>query len=291
MSNERAFDLQEIFIQDCKFRNLSPATIKDYDWFLTDIKKRLGDWSGIDRNQIKKLVLEKMESGQSPATVNHYIRAIKTFYSFLHKEGHIDSNVMAGLSLISMPEKLKAVLDPKQITGLLGNIPENGFYGARDKVMILLLWDTAMRLKELLAIKAEDVDMKFGTVKITGKGRKDRVVPFGQKSKRKLIKYLKIRGDNHSEYLFCSRTGYPIMPRNFRRTLKNYGKRIGLNVSPHLLRHSAATFLARNEMPAQHIQILLGHSSLAITQNYINRIVAQEGLQISHRRLSPGDRI
>ncbi|GAH04624.1 unnamed protein product, partial [marine sediment metagenome] len=73
MSNERAFDLQEIFIQDCKFRNLSPATIKDYDWFLTDIKNRLGDWSEIDRNQIKKLVLEKMDSGQSPATVNHYV--------------------------------------------------------------------------------------------------------------------------------------------------------------------------------------------------------------------------
>jgi integrase/recombinase XerD len=291
MSNERAFDLQEIFIQDCRFRNLSPATIKDYDWFLTDIKNRLGDWSTIDRNQIKKLVLEKMESGQSPATVNHYIRAIKAFYSFLHKEGHIDNNIMAGLSLISMPEKLKATLEPRQIARLLGNIPENGFYGTRDKVMILMLWDTAMRLKELLAIKTEDLDMKFGTVKITGKGRKDRVVPFGQKTKRELIKYLKVRGDNHSEYLFCSRTGYPIMPRNFRRTLENYGRRIGLSVSPHLLRHSAATFLARNEMPAQHIQILLGHSSLAVTQNYINRIVAQEGLQISYRRLSPGDRI
>lgn len=291
MSNERAFDLQEIFIQDCKFRNLSPATIKDYDWFLTGIKNRLGDWSGIDRDHIKKLVLEKMESGKSPASANHYIRAIKTFYAFLQKEGHIDKNIMAGLSLISMPEKLKAVLEPKQIARLINTVPENGYYGTRDKVMILMLWDTAMRLKELLAIKIIDVDLKFGTVKITGKGRKDRVVPFGQKTKREIVKFLKIRGDNNSEYLFCSRTGYPIMPRNFRRTMTNYGKKIGVSVSPHLLRHSAATFLARNEMPAQHIQILLGHSSLAVTQNYINRIVAQEGLQISHRRLSPGDRI
>lgn len=291
MTSERTFDLQEIFIQDCRFRNLSPATIKDYNWFLTDIRNHLGEWSVIDRNQIKNLVLERMESGQSPATVNHYIRAIKAFYSFLYEEGYIDKNVMAGLSLISMPEKLKDVLDPKQITELLGNIPENGFYGTRDKVMILLLWDTAMRLKELLAIKPEYIDMKLGTAKITGKGRKDRIVPFGHKSKRELIKYLKVRGDNHSEYLFCSRTGQSIMPRNFRRTLKNYGKKIGHNVSPHLIRHSAATFLARNEMPAQHIQILLGHSSLAVTQNYINRIVAQEGLQISHRRLSPGDKI
>lgn len=291
MSIERAFDLQEIFIQDCRFRNLSPATIKDYDWYLTDIKKRLGDWSEIDRNQIKKLVLEKMESGQSPASVNHYIRAIKVLFSFLHREEHFENNVMAGLSLISMPEKLKVVLEPKQISKLLNAIPENKYYGTRDKVMILMLWDTAMRLKELLAIKIIDVDLKFGTVKITGKGRKDRVVPFGQKTKREIVKFLKIRGDNNSEYLFCSRTGYPIMPRNFRRTITNYGKRIGLSISPHLFRHSAATFLAKSEMPAQHIQILLGHSSLAITQNYINRIVAQEGLQISHRRLSPGDRI
>jgi len=161
----------------------------------------------------------------------------------------------------------------------------------RDKAMILLLFDTAIRLKELLTIKLNDIDMKFGTIKITGKGRKDRTVPIGQKAKRELVKYLKLRGENQSEYLFCTRTGYQIIPRNFQRSLTNYGRKVGIKASPHLIRHSAATFLAKNEMPAQHIQLLLGHTNLAVTQNYINRLVAQEGLQISHRRLSPGDRI
>ena len=125
----------------------------------------------------------------------------------------------------------------------------------------------------------------------TGKGRKDRMVPMGQNTKRELVKFLKARGENHSECLFCAHTGFPIEPRDFRRTLTNYGKKVGIKVTPHLLRHSAATFLAKSEMSVPHIQILPGHSSPAVTQNYINRIVIQEGLQISHRRLSPGDRI
>lgn len=291
MENSRAFDLQEIFIQDCRFRDLSPATIKDYNWFLTDVKTKLGNWEQIDRQQVKELVLEKLNSGQSPATANHYIRAIKAFYSFLQREGYIENNRMAGLSLVSMPDKLKAVLEAKDVSRMVSAIPENGFFNLRDRTMIMILFDTAIRLKELLSIKLADLDLKYGTLKITGKGRKDRIVPIGQKSKRELIRFMKVRGENHSDYLFCTLSGYSVMPRNFQRSLNKYGQIAGVKVSPHLLRHSAATFLAKSEMPAQHIQLLLGHTSLAVTQNYINRIVAQEGLQISHRRLSPGDRI
>jgi len=291
IAKTRTADLQEIFIQDCKFRNLSKATIKDYSWYLTDINKCLSDWDKITRQDVKQLVLDRLNSGQSPASANHYIRAIKAFFSFLLREEYIEKNTMAGLSLISMPDKLKPVLEPKQITKLTNVIPEKSFFNIRDRAMIVLLFDTAIRLNELLNIKIADVDLKNNQIKVLGKGRKDRIVPLGQKSKRELIRYLKLRGDNHSEYLFCTYTGYRIMPRNFRRTLDTYGKKIGIKIYPHLIRHSAATFLAKNEMPAQHIQILLGHSNLATTQRYINQIVNQEGLQISHRRLSPADRL
>jgi len=203
----------------------------------------------------------------------------------------MDNNPLAGLSLVTMPDKIKAVLDSKNMAKLLSVIPEDGFFNVRDKAMIMILWDTAMRLKELLNIKIGDIDFKSGTIKITGKGRKDRIVPIGQKAKRELVRYLNQRGEIQSEYLFCTLTGYAVGPRNFRRSLTKYGKLIGLKATPHLLRHSAATFLAKAEMPAPHLQALLGHASLAITQNYINRVASQEGLQISHRRLSPGDRI
>ena len=215
MTFGRADDLQEIFLQDCNYRNLSKATIKDYDQFLTPIKNRFGSLENISRQDIKELVLEKLNEGLSPATANHYIRAIKAFYSFLHKEEYIDSNRMAGLSLITIPEKLKPVLEPEQVSRMFAKILIEGFFNVRDKVMIILLWDTTMRLNELLHIKLTGLDFKLGTVKITGKGRKDCVVPFGRKTKRELVKYLKIRGENHSEYLFCSKTGFPVMPRNF----------------------------------------------------------------------------
>ena len=290
-TKNRTPDYLEIFIQDCRFRNLSEKTLKDYNWHLTEIENKLGDWHSVDSNGIKGLVLKRMEGGLSPASANHYIRAIKAFYSFLVRENYFEKNPVAGLRLVNMPQKLKPVLEPRQISRLLSAIPESCFYKIRDKAMILLLWDTAMRLKELLCIRIEDLNLKMGTVKITGKGNKDRVVPIGRKTMRELVKYLRHRGDSHSELLFCTRDGVQIMPRNFQRTLYRYGRRIGIKLSPHLLRHSAATFLAKSEMPAQHIQILLGHSNLNTTQRYINQIVNQEGLQISHRRLSPGDRI
>jgi len=287
----RTVDLLDSFIQDCKFRNLSPKTIKDYDWFLTDTKNKLGELSELTRDNIKQLVLEKLNDGQSPATSNHYIRAIKAFFSFLCREEHIDKNTMAGLPLISMPDKLKPVIKPSQVTKMINTIPEKGFFNIRDRTMITVLFDTAIRLNELLHIKLANVDLTNNQMKVFGKGRKDRMVPFGRKTKKELIKYIKVRGENYSEFLFCTHTGYAVMPRNFRRTLNRCADKIGIKVSPHLLRHSAATFLAKNEMPAQHIQILLGHSNLATTQRYINQIVNQEGLQISHRRLSPADRL
>jgi len=287
----RTVDLHQTFIQDCKFRNLSVKTIKDYDWFLTDIKNKLGDLAELTREDIKQLVLTKLNEGQSPATVNHYIRAIKAFHSFLHREEYIEKNIMAGLPLISMPDKMKPVIEPRQVTRMINTIPEKGFFNRRDRAMIMVLFDTAIRLNELLHIKLANLDLANHQIKVFGKGRKDRLVPFGRKTKKELIRYLKLRGDNHSEYLFCTYSGYAVMPRNFRRTLNRCADKIGIKVSPHLLRHSAATFLAKNEMPAQHIQILLGHSNLATTQRYINQIVNQEGLQISHRRLSPADRL
>jgi integrase/recombinase XerD len=291
VTQNRTPDYLEIFIQDCRFRNLSEKTLKDYTWHLTAVKKALGDWQTIDKNGVKSLVLGLMDNGLSPASANHYIRAAKAFYMFLVREGYFDKSPMAGLQLVNMPRKLKPVLEPKQISRMLSAIPESCFYKLRDKVMILILWDTAIRLKELLNIQYDDLDLKMGTVKITGKGNKDRIVPIGRKTMRELVKYLNRRGENHSPLLFCTRDGSVIMQRNFQRTLAKYGQKIGVKVSPHLIRHSAATFLAKSEMPAQHIQILLGHSNLNTTQRYINQIVNQEGLQISHRRLSPGDRI
>ena len=232
-----------------------------------------------------------MDKWLSPASANHYIRNIKAFYSFLVRENYMDTNPMSGLQLVNVPQRMKAVLNPKQISKLLSVIPITTQYKHRDKVMILILWDTAIRMNELLSIGIDDLNLKMNTIRISGKGNKDRIVPIGRKTMRELIKYLKLRKDTNSPLLFSTRNGDKLLQRNFQRTIKRYGDKIGVKVSPHLIRHSAASFLAKSEMPAQHIQILLGHSNLNTTQRYINQIVNQEGLQISHRRLSPGDRI
>jgi site-specific recombinase XerD len=235
--------------------------------------------------------MDRLNEGLAPSTVNQYVKAIKVFYSFLAREEIINDNPMAKLAKVREPIKLKPVLDEVKIARLLGAIPIKGFYNSRDRAMITLIWDTAMRLSEALTIELANLNPMFRTIKIMGKGNKERIVPIGIRTKKTIGKYLKYRDKIDSSLLFCTRDGLKISKRNFQRTVQSYGKKIGVKVSPHLLRHSAATFLAKNEMPAQHIQILLGHSNLNTTQRYINQIVNQEGLRISHRRLSPGDRI
>jgi site-specific recombinase XerD len=207
------------------------------------------------------------------------------------EEGLKDSNPFQKLSLVKEPISIKSVLSPVQVARLISVIPEEGFFNLRDKVLITLAWDTAIRAKELLTLSTDNVDLLNNTIKVHGKGRKDRVVPFGRKTKKLLIQYLRFRKDNGSPLLFNTENGQQINHRNFHRSLNHYGKKIGIHLSPHLIRHSAASFLAKSEMPAQHLQVMLGHTSLNTTQRYINQIVNQEGLQISHRRLSPGDRI
>jgi integrase/recombinase XerD len=291
MQNQRSSDLLNAFIRDCQYRNLAKRVVEGYQWYLNDIEKRCGDLMQVNRQMIKHLVTERLKEGLSPYTVNHYVKAIKVFYSFLMREELASDNPMAKLTKVIEPKNLKPVLDENKIARLIAVVPKKGFYHTRDRAMITLIWDTAVRLMEVLTIEMPNIDLQFRTIKIRGKGNKDRMVPFGNRAKKEISRYLKYRGDINSHLLFCTRDGLQISTRNFQRTIRTYGNKIGVKVSPHLIRHSAASFLAKNEMPAQHIQILLGHSNLNTTQRYINQIVNQEGLQISHRRLSPGDRI
>ncbi len=290
-TNQATYDTTILFLEDCQFRGLSRSTINDYRWHLNEMQNQLGDLSKAHRNAIKRLVLMKKETGLAPASVNHYIRVVKAFFTFLHKEGYISENIMRGLSLMNEPKKLKPVLGPHKIKLLLEAIKGDEFYVQRTKSMILLMWDTAIRLNETVSITLEDIDYRKNSIHIIGKGEKDRFVPIGHKSKLAILKYLEIRGVNQSEWLFCTKEGNQVGKRIFHRILGRLGKKIGSKTNPHLLRHSAATFLARSGMPAQHLQILLGHSDLGTTQRYINQVLNLEGLRMSHRKYSPGDHL
>ena len=137
------------------------------------------------------MVLERIESGLSPVTVNHYVRTIKIFYSYLVWEGIIDNGPPTMLKQLSVSRKLKPVADEKQISRLVAVVPDSTFFHVRDRAIILLLRDTAIRLKEILAIELDNLDLQFRTIKIVGKGDKERIVPFGNKTKRELQKYLR----------------------------------------------------------------------------------------------------
>lgn len=286
--------LLEQFYFNCKVKNLSEKTMSVYG-------ERLGHFHGflksnrilfdqVSKETIQQYILS-MKGRVSDHTVNGRLRVLKTFFKFLSSEGLSNNgNPLDRIQYIRVERKLKPVLSAEQVEQLLhfANYRKS-FYCSRNKAMILLFWDSLIRLSELINIRKDDVDFKSGSLKVLGKGRKERICPLGAKTLKTLHAYcLLYRNKIEGDYFFCLKNGRPLERRHVERILERIGKKAGIKVSPHLLRHSAASHLALSGIPAFMLQRLLGHTSLNTTQIYIHLIDDQKLKQV-FQKYSPGD--
>jgi len=143
------------------------------------------------------------------------------------------------------------------------------FIKTRDRLILSLLYSSGLRVSELVSLRINDIDPDERTIRIRGKGDKDRIVLFDENTRDLLMDYLK-RRIHESEYLFLNRFGDPLTPRYVQMMIKNYARKAGIKkkVTPHILRHSFATHLLKNGVDIRAIQQLLGHSNLSTTQIY-----------------------
>lgn len=164
----------------------------------------------------------------------------------------------------------------------------------RDFMMIVLLYATGIRREELANIKLGDIDENMGLITVTGKGNKVRVVPVGERTLEDLKSYLALRGEFVSEKgslpslssaLFLNKRAQPISVRSIDRLVKKYGRREGLDLTPHTLRHSFATHLLENGADLMLIKEILGHSSLSTTQKYTH--VTAEAMKKVYKTAHP----
>ncbi len=217
---------------------------------------------------------------------------LKIFFRWLTTSGSIQMDPAEPLQSAKPERKLPSTLSVREIQNLLESIPGDQPLGRRDKAILELFYSSGLRLAELCAAKLEWLDIDEGFLRISGKGRKTRMVRVGSSALTAIKDYLKneriqLLKPHTSSEIFLSVRGRPLTPERIRQIVKRRAKMAGIDskVYPHLLRHSFATHLLEGGADLRVIQELLGHSDIATTQIYTH--VSAKGLKGVHGRFHP----
>jgi len=261
-----------------KSKSLSENTIKNYfrdliDYFNYLNQNNLSAFKSIKPEHIRKMLSFLIDKGFSRLSISRKISAIKSYITFLEKFNYSSDNYS---ELITIPKKtriLPKVMTEKEINQLIKHVEINTKKNLRDDALIELLYSTGLRVSEVANLKIGDINFEKSEIKILGKGNKQRVVIFNNKSKEKIIKYLK--NDKrlislNTGALFQNKYKQSLSPRSIQRLLKKYLNFSGINskYSTHTLRHTFATHLLEGGADIKVIQQLLGHSSPETTKIY-----------------------
>ena len=267
-------------------KNYSPHTIKNYrrdllefDNYLTrDGKDGPVDPTRIDHISIRDFLSHLHQRKNAKSSIARKLAAIRSFYRFLYRQGQVGSNPARLVRNPRLPDRKPRFLSLNQVETIL-ELPDNDTdRGVRDRAILELLYASGLRISELVQANTEDLSLDQRLVKVYGKGKKERLVPFGSKAEKALRGYLARRrillrrqkSAHEPNALFLNLRGSRLSARSIERNLQQYMKKSALllNVHPHLFRHSFATHLLNNGADLRCIQELLGHKNLSTTQKY-----------------------
>ncbi len=266
------------FIRHLEYeRRLSPLTCKNYRRDLRYLSawcaaSGVGQWSELDSEHVRAYSASCYRKGLSARSIQRRLSASRTFFRYLIREKEVTMNPVASVSAPKGKKRLPGNLDADRMARLL-NIPGDGAIVDRDRAILELLYSSGLRLAELVDLNLGDVDMHDATVRVTGKGNKDRIVPVGRHALKALQQWGITRGDladADEKAMFVSNRGTRISPRSVQARVKHWAKHQGLdtNVYPHLFRHSFATHVLESSHDLRGVQELLGHANISTTQVY-----------------------
>lgn len=263
-------------------RNASPETIRAYLREVAALRGFLSGapaagaafpgWGAVTPSDLRRYVASRL-AGRKGTTVARSIAAVRTFFSFLSGQGLVRGNPAAGISAPRREDRLPEFLPVDEMLDLLGSLPRGGEREKRDAAILELLYSSGLRVGELVALRRGDLSLEERTARVTGKGRKVRIVPVGPKALRALAAYLEARsaaGGDRDGTLFLNARGGALTARSVARILDRALARLGgrRHLSPHGMRHSFATHLLESGADLRAIQEMLGHASLSTTQRY-----------------------
>lgn len=266
------------FIRHLEFeRRLSPQTCKHYRRDLNALSlfceaSGISRWPDLGSEHIRSFSASQYRRGLSARSIQRQLSAARTFFRYLLREKHVPVNPVVSVSAPKSGKRLPGNLDADRMARLL-EIPGDGPIVDRDRAILELLYSSGLRLSELTDLDCGDVDHQDRTVRVTGKGRKDRVVPVGRRALDALDKWHRSRASlapAGEPALFVSNRGQRLSRRSVQARVKHWARHQGIdaNVSPHLFRHSFATHLLESSHDLRGVQELLGHANIATTQVY-----------------------
>jgi integrase/recombinase XerD len=266
------------FLQFCRIeKGLSLNSLEAYRRDLERFGSFLGKTSVevADLTLLRSYIENLQRNGIANRSVARHISTIRGFFGFLAGEKGLKENPAELLRAPSPGEKLPKYLSEQGIDDLLAAPPPAKPTGIRDRAMLDLLYATGARVSELIALRIADYDGASGTVRVTGKGNKQRMIPVGRQAISSIERYLaaerpKLMKGRRSPFLFVTARGSAMTRQGFWKLLKIHGKTAGIfqNLSPHVLRHTFATHLLERGAGLRSVQAMLGHADIGTTQIY-----------------------
>ncbi len=274
-------------------KNTSQSYKTDIEKLFTFVeRKELDSITRLKSNLISEFLAELNISGLNISSINRCIVSIKQFFKYLMLENIIEKDPTADLVSPRMKKTIPDVLSLEDIEKIL-NVPDlTKFEGIRDSAMLEVLYASGLRVTELVELKQVNINYDHGYLIVMGKGSKERIVPIGLTSIKKINDYLELSRphlvkNELSDYLFITRRGTCFTRQGFWKLIKAYAKEAGIvkNISPHTIRHSFATHLLERGADLRTIQLLLGHSDISTTQIYTH--VETKRLREIHKKYHP----
>ncbi len=263
-NNENSLkEILELYITELEMNGFSKNTVKTYimfiNYFLSFLENKNKSLEELDRKILKEFLLKiYRQKKYKQKSVYNLILALKSFLRFLERE-----DLVKTLKLPKIPKSLPKALSKEEIKKMLNSCKND-----KEKLIFLLLYSTGLRVSELANLKLEDINLKDKFLVVRGgKGKKDRIIPLNDKIIELINSYLKNRKKN-SDYLINNKFGGKISTVYLEKIIREIGKRVGLKVTCHMLRHSFATHMLENGADIRVIQEILGHERLSTTQIY-----------------------
>ncbi len=286
--------LNYLFVERGLARNTISSYRTDLKKFHSFLKKK-GKTSvdNITREDIRNFLMDLKDKKLSVNSIARNLICIKSFFKYLINERIIKDDITAVLESPKLWKKLPDTLSIEEVDKIILKANFKNRQGIRDKAILEVLYGTGMRVSEAVNLKLRDINFEVGFLKCKGKGQKERIVPFGDKAKTAIKRYLKearpkfILKKRDVPEIFLSRLGRPISRVSIWKMIKTYTRKANIkkNITPHTLRHSFATHMLEGGADLRVVQELLGHADISTTQVYTH--INKDRLKSIHHKYHP----
>ena len=257
-------------------KRLSSSSVKSYLRDINELLKLMGNkkLNSYSIEDIRKNIAILHSKGLSGKSLSRMISSWRGLFNFLIHKYQFNQNPTLGIKAPKSKKLLPQTLSVDQTIKLI-DIKDNSFLGLRDHAILELFFSSGLRLSELVDININNINFDDGTITVTGKGNKERIIPVGTFAFKAIKKWLKSRKTINNltpknQILFLSKSGQKLTPRAIQYRLKFWAIKQGIpeNIHPHLLRHSFASHLLQSSQDLRAVQELLGHANISTTQIY-----------------------